>query len=164
MDFDQIWMEAALEARRCSHDPHHQVGSAIVARDGRHIVAANRIPSKLKRDVADRLERPTKAGWICHAESMAVCSAARAGIPTALATIFSTRFPCDGCALFLIASGIAEVVSPAPDFDHPRWGLSFRAADEKFREACVLTRRPREAEDGTHEVPVRKNELLERAA
>ena len=145
---DEIWMEAARGARSCSHDPHHQVGCAVVARDGRHVVAANRIPSKLKRDVAARLERDGKKDWICHAETMAVCSAARAGIPTAMATIYSTRYPCDICALNIIAAGFCEVVSPAPDFAHPRWGESFRKAEAKFREACLIVRRPQEAQDG----------------
>ncbi len=139
-------MAAAREARETSHDPHHQVGCVAIARDGRRITSANRVPGRLRCDVPERLERSAKQGWIAHAEALLVCDAARAGISLEGATVFTTRFPCDGCALVLVASGIVEVVSPAPDFDHPRWGASFRSSVEKFAEAGVVARRPIEAD------------------
>lgn len=141
---DHTWMQAALEARGCSHDPHHQVGCVAVAVDGRHVISANRIPGRLHRDVPERLEWPLKGEWIAHAEFMAICGAARVGVSLARSTFYSTRFPCDACALAIIASGAMEVVSPPPDFGHPRWGESFRRSDAKFREAGVLTRRPQD--------------------
>lgn len=139
---DSVWMNAAWLARECSHDPHHRVGCVAVAIDGRHVVSANRIPSKLNHNVAERLVYPGKSTWLVHGEVMCVCGAARCGISLAMSTVYTTRFPCDGCALILIAAGVGTVVSPAPDFMHHRWGLSFIAADAKFREAQVLTRRP----------------------
>jgi dCMP deaminase len=138
---DSVWMDAAQDVCSCSHDPHRQVGCVLVTNDGRHIVATNRIPGRLRKNT-DRLEKTEKASWIVHAEAAAICSAAKIGYALLGATLYSTRFPCEQCALVIIASGITCIVSPEPEFSHYRWGASFVKSDAKLREAGITTRRP----------------------
>ena len=51
-----------------------------------------------------------------HAEQAAIVNAARAGVSTDGATLFSTTFPCHECAKMIIGSGIVEVyyIEPYP--------------------------------------------------
>jgi deoxycytidylate deaminase len=51
-----------------------------------------------------------------HAEQAAIVNAARAGVSTVDATLFTTTFPCHECAKFIVGSGISEVhyVEPYP--------------------------------------------------
>ena len=49
-----------------------------------------------------------------HAEGAAIIDAARHGVPTWRATMFTTTFPCHECARHIVAAGIKEVVYLAP--------------------------------------------------
>ncbi|MBC7527893.1 MAG: cytidine deaminase [Chthonomonadaceae bacterium] len=49
-----------------------------------------------------------------HAEMMAITDAARRGISIGGYTLYSTTFPCHGCARHIVASGIARVVFIEP--------------------------------------------------
>lgn len=56
----------------------------------------------------------TEYGRMTHAEMNAITDAARLGIPTKNAVLFSTTFPCHNCAKHIVASGISEVVFIEP--------------------------------------------------
>lgn len=51
-----------------------------------------------------------------HAEQAAIVNAARAGVSTVDATLYTTTFPCHECAKFILGAGISEVhyVEPYP--------------------------------------------------
>jgi cytidine deaminase len=49
-----------------------------------------------------------------HAEMAAVCDAARRGVAVENATLYSTTFPCHGCAKHVVAAGILRVVYIEP--------------------------------------------------
>lgn len=49
-----------------------------------------------------------------HAEMAAVCDAARRGVAIESATLYSTTFPCHGCAKHVVAAGILRVVYVEP--------------------------------------------------
>ncbi len=53
----------------------------------------------------------------CHAEENAIVQAAKNGIPTSGATLYSTHSPCTYCSKMIINAGIKTVVaaSPYPD-------------------------------------------------
>jgi len=56
----------------------------------------------------------TEYGRMTHAEMNAITDAARLGIATKNATLFSTTFPCHNCAKHIVASGIIRVVYIEP--------------------------------------------------
>lgn len=134
---DGIWLAAAERARQDSHDPDCQVGCVLVAADGRSVVSANRLADGVRADVPSRLARPAKYDWIQHAETTGVFRAAREGMPLEGARAYCTRHPCHGCASALAAAGVAVLVCPDPEFDHPTWGASMRRSQETLREAGV---------------------------
>lgn len=70
------------------------------------------LASKQLRDarVMDVLE----FGRSVHAEMAAICDAARRGVATATASLFSTTYPCHECARHIIGAGITRVVYIAP--------------------------------------------------
>jgi tRNA(Arg) A34 adenosine deaminase TadA len=49
-----------------------------------------------------------------HAEMAAICEAARRGVSIRGATLYSTTFPCHGCAKHIVAAGISRVVFIEP--------------------------------------------------
>ncbi len=49
-----------------------------------------------------------------HAEMSAITDAARRGVPVAGATLYSTTFPCHGCARHIIAAGLLRIVYIEP--------------------------------------------------
>ncbi len=53
-------------------------------------------------------------GPVIHAEMCAISDAARLGIPTVGATLYSTTFPCHICAKHIVAAGIERVVFLEP--------------------------------------------------
>lgn len=61
-----------------------------------------------------RLDDLTEFGRVVHAEMHALLDAARRGVSTQGALLFSTAFPCHNCAKHIVAAGIAEVRYIAP--------------------------------------------------
>jgi deoxycytidylate deaminase len=53
-------------------------------------------------------------GRVIHAEMSAISDAARLGLPTKDATLYSTAFPCHMCAKHIVAAGIERVVFLEP--------------------------------------------------
>ena len=45
-----------------------------------------------------------------HSEVQAICNCAKHGVSTQGATIYVTRYPCEGCARQIVAAGITKVV------------------------------------------------------
>lgn len=53
-------------------------------------------------------------GRTVHAEMSAITDAARRGVPTQGATLFTTTFPCHNCARHIVAAGVKRVVFIEP--------------------------------------------------
>jgi deoxycytidylate deaminase len=118
---------------RQGHDPNEinkvEIFSDIVAR-----LAEDRLLSKELLDLAkpqDIVERLLameggnryrdsrvmdliEFGRIIHAEMSAICDAARNGLSTRGAILYTTTFPCHLCAKHIVASGISKVVYLEP--------------------------------------------------
>lgn len=144
---DVPWLLRALDVSFGSHDRHSRAGAVVIAADGRVQEAANRIPDGVSTDDEDRFSRAEKSDWIEHAELLALFASAACGAPTRGGTLYSSRFPCAGCARGIVASGIRTVVAPDPEFDHPRRGKSFRRAHGMLSEAKVELRLAGKAPD-----------------
>ena len=107
-----------------------KVGAVIVSGKRVQSVGFNGIPSGLE-DTDLRLERPQKYMWVEHAERNAIYNTNE---DLTGSTIYCNLHPCHECAGAICAKGITEIVCPEPDFTHPRWGESFKVANEKFVE------------------------------
>ena len=87
-----------------------RVGAAI-ARDGRVLVTGYNGPPAGLEHCDDICERRHSDGCTIavHAESNAIAYAARHGISTAGAHMYTTHLPCLGCAQLIINAGITSV-------------------------------------------------------
>lgn len=123
-------------ANKFSKDKSTKVGAIIIDPETYQILLTgyNGFPRKVK-ELAERLERPTKYLYTEHAERNAIYHAARKGPHTDGATMICTMFPCADCARAIIQSGIIRVISP--DIEIERWAESSQAAKEMLIEAGV---------------------------
>lgn len=92
-----------------SPDPSTQNGAILM--DGAAIVAqgANRFPRGVEV-TEERLERPLKYSFICHAERDAIYDAARRGVKTEGLVMYCPWYACTDCARAIIQAGIVEVI------------------------------------------------------
>lgn len=121
-----------------SKDKEKQVGCIIIDPNTLFIKATgyNGFPLKVQ-DAPDRWERTVKQKYVQHAEMNAICSAARHGTSLDNSTSIVTYHPCSTCAKAMIQAGITSLVTPTPDYNHPRWGNEFKMASDLFKEAGV---------------------------
>ena len=103
--------QAYAFAAEHSPDPSTQNGAILVHQhDGRVIArGANRFPRGVKV-TKERLERPLKYSFICHAERDAIYDAARWGEATYGRIMYCPWYACTDCARAIIQAGIAEVI------------------------------------------------------
>jgi dCMP deaminase len=131
-------MELARHVATWSKDRSRGVGCVITGDD--HEVRAtgyNGFPRGVDDEVNARHERPAKYDWTEHAERNAIYNAARTGVPLDGCMLYTTLFPCMGCARAIVQVGINTVVTPEPNFGDPVWGKEFRNAQIVLDEAGV---------------------------
>lgn len=130
--WDKRFMDLAHHISEWSKDTT-KVGAVIT--QGRRVVSTgyNGIPAGIE-DTEYRMQRPQKYMYIEHAERNAIYNTHEDLTGT---TLYCTYFPCHECAGAIVSKNIAEVVAPAPDFDHPTWGESFIVSYEKLSEKGV---------------------------
>lgn len=112
MNWHAIHMEMAQVSALNSTDRSTKIGCAIVnpADQSYLAVGCNRFPKGLPdHDVFH--ERPAKYTLTIHAEMNAIASAARNNGQLNGALLYSSMFPCSRCAVMIIETGIASVVS-----------------------------------------------------
>jgi len=71
----------------------------------------------------NRYENPDRFIWTDHAERRVIYSAARYGIATEGATIYTTWFPCAECAKAISQAGIKKLVGVEPNWNNKRWNF-----------------------------------------
>ncbi|WP_062114069.1 deoxycytidylate deaminase [Aureimonas sp. AU40] len=107
-------MGFADHAAKASKD-QTKVG-AVLVRDRRVLLTAFNGPPAGVRDLPERFERPIKYLFASHAEANLIAFAARSGITTEGAEVYTTHFPCASCARSLIQAGIKNVTFGAGAF------------------------------------------------
>ena len=107
---DEMLMGIALVVKQRSTCLRRQVG-AVVALDGRIISTGyNGAPSHVPHCTPAKCNETTPCLDTIHAEANAIAFAARNGISTNGASLFTTATPCRECAKLIINAGIIEVV------------------------------------------------------
>lgn len=129
VDWHTWLMQGVYWVASKSKDPKTRIG-AIIVKDNRIISTGyNGIPIGVNDKVEKRHDRPDKYFWYEHAERNAILSAARNGISTEGATMYTNGVPCIECARSIIQSGIKEV------YVHSSFtGLCQEAIESKQRE------------------------------
>lgn len=127
----------AKAVAQLSKDRRTKVGAVAIGPSGEiRAMGYNGFPRGCNDEVDARHERPEKYLWTSHAESNAVCNAARVGVPLEGCIIVVTGlFPCMDCARNIVQAGFKAVVSDAEH--NPRWAESNAKAMELFREVGV---------------------------
>jgi len=142
-DWDKRFMDLAKHIATWSKDRGRHVGAVIVGSDNEiRSTGYNGIPRGVSDDVTARHSRDggEKYIWAAHAERNAIYNAARVGVPLKGCRMYCTLYPCADCAIAIIQSGIAELVTYAPDFSDASYGEIYKRAKVMFAEAGVVVR------------------------
>ncbi len=145
-DFHPYFMGFAFAARRRANCKGYKVGAVLVLEKRVVSTGYNGVPEGMTNCLdggCDRCNHPEKyksgAGYdicICvHAEENALLSAARLGIRTAGAFVYTTVRPCFGCMKALHQAGVKGVYYHH-EWKHPDEGLlsQYRAIENRFPE------------------------------
>lgn len=110
--------------------------AAVIVNEDNSIISTgyNGLPRKIK-DNPNRLLRPIKYKFSCHAECNGLINAARNGISTKGCRIYVNMYCCAQCAAQIINAGISEVICPAPDWTLENWKEDFQVAHVMFLES-----------------------------
>lgn len=120
-----------------SDDVKRKVGCVIVNKHDEFISSgSNTMPQRVFKS-EDRLVLEEKNKWVGHAERNAIANAARKGIPTNGGKMYCSYFPCSDCAISIIEAGIRKIYTTEPDFNHHKWGESWRISETMFKESGV---------------------------
>jgi len=136
--WDRRFLELAEQIAGWSKDPSRGVGAVIVSA-ARQIVATgfNGLPRGVD-DLPERLERPAKYDFVCHAELNAIIQCARNGVSPVGSTVYTSFSPCVQCTLAIVQAGIVRVVTYEYGGDSDEhWQVSFAKAKAVMREAGV---------------------------
>ena len=122
-DFDELFMRMVYLTATKSKDPSSKIG-AVIVKDNRVISTGyNGFPIGVSDSQERYLNRETKYKFVVHAEHNSILTAARFGISTSEATLYTNGLPCNNCMKAVIQSGISEIVihSVWPEMKHSDW-------------------------------------------
>lgn len=129
---------ASVQAELFSKDPSKKVCALFIAPESHQLLSAgyNGLPRKIN-ETKERWDKPEKYNFIVHAEKNGIYNACRNGVSLKDSICIVTFFPCSECARALIQVGVKTVVSSYPDFDHIKYGESFKYSVEMFNEVGI---------------------------
>jgi len=108
-DWNEWFLQGVYWVASKSKDPKTKIG-AIIVKDRRIISTGyNGIPIGVNDENEVRHQRPEKYKWYEHGERNAIYAAAKYGIDTSNATLYTNALPYADCARGIIQSGIKEV-------------------------------------------------------
>lgn len=129
--WDAHFLQMAKNVSMYSHDPVVKVGMVIVL--GRTPLAwgHNRFPEQIPNKPIF-WKKSVKKERVIHAEVSAVGHAAKRGVAIEGTTIYGTLFPCNNCALTVIAAGIKKVVCQRSNYasDDPKFKKALKVLNE----------------------------------
>ena len=142
IDLDYL-RRAYINARDMSDDASTQNGSVLVPKQNPEnlVYGANKLPRgiKIPREVIASWSKARKYRWMCHAERVAIDTAAFRGVATEGATLYCPWFACTYCARAIIESGITRVVGHEQMRHklHPTWMEEIEEANVMLDKAGV---------------------------
>ena len=108
--WDEFFMLHVYLVASKSKDPSTKIGAVIVRDNVLISEGYNGFCRKVNDNAMERWKRPEKYLWIEHGERNSIYNAARNGIKTLDAIMFTNGLPCCDCARSVIQAGIKEVV------------------------------------------------------
>ena len=129
----QLWL-----AQSMSKDANTKVGALIIDTNSKVVVASgwNDLPRGVIH-TPERNERPLKYLYTSHAEQSCLTNALRLGVRVNGLTMLCTLASCAQCSASVINSGIGELVTPPPDFNHPSCGEQYPHSVAMMKESGV---------------------------
>jgi len=109
MNWDTYFLLMAEMAAMRSKDPSTKVGAVLVLDNRVLSMGYNGFPAGFP-DTSHNWQRPLKYEFVVHAEMNALLIAAKNGVSTDGATLYTSFYPCDNCCKHIAAAGIKEVV------------------------------------------------------
>ena len=145
MSWTEYFIRMAELVAMKSKDPSTKTGVVIVNKNKTIISTGyNGFPAGVADHSYRYADRETKYKMICHAETNAIYQAAKSGISTDGATMFTSFGPvtCCECAKSIIQAGIVDLVGREidGDFGGGRWNDSIRLGSVMLLEAGVNQR------------------------
>ncbi len=138
-DWDQRYMDLAIQIAGWSKDPSKQCGAVCVGNNGQILSQGyNGFPRGVT-DSEERLHhRETKYKFIVHAEQNAIYNATLNGSCLEGSTMYVYGLPiCNDCCKGIIQVGIKKVVMPKLGDIPPKWQESWQYSETMFNEAGV---------------------------
>ena len=109
-NWDELFMRHVYLIGSKSKDKSTQVGAVLVSDGGIISEGYNGICRGVDEKYLERHVRPEKYHWYEHGERNSIYNAARKGIKTMGAILYTNGMPCTNCCRAIIQSGISEVV------------------------------------------------------
>lgn len=108
--WDEWFIKMMYLVAQKSKDPKTKIG-AVIVKDNRPICSGyNGICIGVDDTIPERSVRPAKYSWYEHGERNAIFMAAKLGIPTNGALMYTNGVPCIDCARAIIQSGIKRII------------------------------------------------------
>lgn len=133
---DLKFMQLAHSISEKSEDST-KVGSVIVNSFNNEVISFgfNTFPVNVNKKIDERWNNPLKGRYIVHSEASAIINSKK---DVSGYTMYITYYPCSTCAGLIVNSGIKKIICEnKPDFNHERWGESWKIAQTIFEEAAV---------------------------
>lgn len=136
----EFFMRTAYLSAELSKDPRTKVGAVLVKDNNIISTGYNNFPRGVVDKEADYLNREVKYSKVCHGELNAILNAARSGVSTLGATLYTQGIPCAECAKAVIQSGVSLIIvhKQWPNLTHSeKWCKSVDLSFEMLNQAGV---------------------------
>ena len=137
LSWDEFYLSVADTIASRSKDPNTQVGAVIVRDRAILSMGYNGMPRSVNDDIEARYERPIKYHWFEHGERNALYNAARLGVSTLGATMYTQGLPCADCARGVIQAGLSRLVVRWDEGEGEQWAVSCAIGRQMLEEAGV---------------------------
>ncbi len=139
--FDVWCMKQVYLTAERSKDPSTKIG-AVLVREKNIIGSGYNGFARKVFDLPERYkDRNIKYKFVVHAESNAVLTCARLGIPVLDSVLYTNAIPCHECAKSIIQGGIKEIVVHSKwPMSHSKWASSMEISQIMFKESDVKIR------------------------
>lgn len=139
MSWHELFMRHVYLIALKSKDPRTKIGAVLVKNNSIFSEGYNGFPRKVKDELSRYENRELKQIFVCHAETNSILNAARLGVSTEGATLYTQGIPCHNCAKSIINAGIKDIYihSQWPDMESSAWKESVGYASVMFQEADI---------------------------